>query len=398
MRRRRAFTLIMFMLFTFEVTSMVLPALQDTLYAQRGGGGSRGGSGGGGRSAHSSGMNRSSPSRSGSTRGSSQRSSPQAQNRGGGGRQSGPSARNNNNRRGASRNRNRRSTRNRNRHRSRRVHRSRRFRRGPWIHHAFFHPWGFYRRRWVGLAFITVVAFSTIANSPSTTTYVYSGVTYYHMNPWYRKVLHDGDEGYILTSAPVGHTADELPDGAETIEVDGQTYHYAEWSFWQAASAGGYEVVEPPLGAEVSTIPEEAVEEEEGDVSLYHFDTMFFTQDENDAGQTIYRVEPRPPEEEIDEIPADSPSFEADGETFYYVNLAFYVEYEENGKTGYTNGEPEIGAQVDSLPDVVTTVEEDGVTYYQFDTVFFEQVEDSDGSTFYEVVGSPDGDDEEVEN
>ena len=109
-------------------------------------------------------------------------------------------------------------------------------------------------------------------------------------------------------------------------------------------------------------------------------------------------MEPQPAEEEIDSIPKGSPSFVADQETYYYVEYSFYVEYEENGKTGYTNGEPEIGAQVDSLPDEVTTLEEDGVTYYQFDTVFFEEVEDSDGSTFYEVVGSPDGEDEEVEN
>ncbi len=45
-----------------------------------------------------------------------------------------------------------------------------------------------------------------------------------------------------------------------------------------------------------------------------------------------------------------------------------------------------------------TTVEEGGVTYYQFDSVFFEQVEDDNGGIFYEVVGSPDGSDQEVEN
>ena len=45
----------------------------------------------------------------------------------------------------------------------------------------------------------------------------------------------------------------------------------------------------------------------------------------------------------------------------------------------------------------MTTVEEGGVTYYQFDTVFFEEVEDEGGQTFYEVVGSPDGSEEEVE-
>ena len=88
----------------------------------------------------------------------------------------------------------------------------------------------------------------------------------------------------------------------------------------------------------------------------------------------------------------------ADGETYYYVNYSFYVQYEENGKTGYVNGEPEIGAQVTTLPDEVTTVEEGGVTYYQFDSVFFEEVEGDDGSTFFEVVGSPDESDVEVEN
>jgi hypothetical protein len=62
----------------------------------------------------------------------------------------------------------------------------------------------------------------------------------------------------------------------------------------------------------------------------------------------------------------------ADQETYYYVNYNFYLAFEENGKKGLVNGEPETDAQVDTLPDEVTTVEEGGVTYYQFDTVFFE--------------------------
>ena len=243
-----------------------------------------------------------------------------------------------------------------------------------------------------------MAVFASTANSSQSTTYTYNSVTYVYYNPWYRKVLYDGEEGYILTTAPVGHKVDALPDGAETVQVDGETYYYAEWSFWQAASGGGYVAVAPPAGAEVSAIPEEAQREEEGGVVLYQFDEVYFSQDTNDAGQTIYRVEPQPPEEEIDEIPAGSPSFVADAETYYYVTNAFYVEYEDNGKTGYVNGEPEVGAQVDELPEEVTTVEEDGVTYYQFDTVFFEAVEDEGGTVFYEVVGSPDGSDEEVEN
>ena len=128
-------------------------------------------------------------------------------------------------------------------------------------------------------------------------------------------------------------------------------------------------------------------------MQLYQFDYLYFTMTTNDAGSEVYVVEPAPPEEELDEIPQGSPSFVADGETYYYVNLNLYVEYEEDGQTGYVNGEPEIGAQLDELPDGTTTIEEDGRTYYQFDMVFFEEVQDESGNAFYEVVDSPDGSD-----
>lgn len=203
--------------------------------------------------------------------------------------------------------------------------------------------------------------------------------------------MYDGEEVYVLTSAPVGWETEQLPEGAETIQVEGATYYYADWSFFQAASGGGYVVASPPEGAEVSAIPEEAVVHEEGDVELYQFDNLYFTKTTNEAGREVYLVEPAPPEEELDEIPAGSPSFMADGETYYYVNFNLYIEFEENGQTGYVNGEPEIGAQLDVLPEGATTIEEDGRTYYQFDMVFFEEVEDESGSPFYEVVDSPDG-------
>ncbi len=139
--------------------------------------------------------------------------------------------------------------------------------------------------------------FAAIANS-STTVVVHSS-TYYHYNPWYRKVLFEGEEGYVLTSAPVDWETDTLPDGAETIEFEGTTYYYADWSFFKEASGGGYVVVEPPVGAEVSAIPEEAVAHDEGDVPLYQFDRLFFSKTTNDAGREVYLVEPAPPEEEL---------------------------------------------------------------------------------------------------
>lgn len=342
----------------------------------------------GGRSSQSSGsVNRGGSARSGSTqRGSTSGRSTQPQTRSNrstaqrGGRSTG--------RRTSTRRRST-STRSRSRTRSRRVSQSRRYRNRGWRNHRYWRHQRWYGGFWVGRVLIRWATFAAIANS-STTVVVYS-TTYYHYNPWYRKVLYDGEEVYVLTSAPVGYEADALPEGAETVQMDGATYYWAEWSFYQAAPGGGYIVVEPPAGAEVTTIPEETVEHDEGEDTLYQFDNLYFTRTTNDGGALVYVVEPQPPEEEIDEIPSDAVSFVADGETFYYVNFNLYVEFEENGQTGYVNGEPEIGAQLDELPEGTETIEEDGVTYYQFDMVFFEEVEDENGNAFYEVVDSPDG-------
>jgi len=191
----------------------------------------------------------------------------------------------------------------------------------------------------------------------------------------------------VPTTAPVGYETDELPGGTQTVEHDGATYSYVDGAFYQAKSGVGWIIVQPPVGAEVKSIPEDAVQhDDEGDVEMYQFDRSYWSKVTNDAGETVYRVEPQPPAEEIDEIPEGSPSFVADGETYYYVNFNWYVPYDENGKKGYTNGEPDLDAQVDTIPEGVTELEIDGVTYYQFDSIYFEQVEDEDGTTFYQVV------------
>ena len=97
-------------------------------------------------------------------------------------------------------------------------------------------------------------------------------------------------------AAPVGWETASLPDGAETLQVEETTYYYHEAAFYQNTPGGGYVVVKPPVGAEVSSIPEEAKAPNEEEPDLYQFDKTFFTKDTNDAGKTIYRVEPQPPE------------------------------------------------------------------------------------------------------
>ncbi len=328
---RHSYKFIAYVMLLSQVAMTVLPAIAE---AQQRRGQTTG------RSARSSSnVNRSSTARSGSTNRavtpSRSRSTPQA-------RSNRSTAQRSGSRNTARRTSTRRSSTVRagTRNRTRRVNRSRRFRRGRWRHHRFWRHRRWYGGFWVGRVLITTAAFVAIANSSNSTTYVVHSTTYVRVNPWYRKALHDGDEVHVLTTAPVGWETEALPDGAETVELEGTTYFYADWSFFQAAAGGGYVVVEPPVGAEVSAIPEEAVAHEEGDVTLYQFDKLFFTRTTNDAGREVYLVEPPPPEEELDEIPAGASSFVADGETYYYVNFNLYVAFEENGRTGYVNGEP----------------------------------------------------------
>jgi len=226
---------------------------------------------------------------------------------------------------------------------------------------------------------------------------VYGSTYYYYEDDWYREVIYEGENGGVLTLPPVGYALEALPSGAETLQHEQVTYAYAGGAFYQPNSGGGWIVVESPVGAEVSSIPGGAVQlDGEGDPEIYQFDTASWSKVTNAAGQTVYRVEPPPPQEEIDEIPPGSVSFVADGETFYYVDYNWYVAYEENGKQGFTNGEPDIDAQVETLPEGTTDLEIEGVTYKQFDTIYFEEVEASSGKAFYQVVDLDEADIVEV--
>ena len=162
-----------------------------------------------------------------------------------------------------------------------------------------------------------------------------------------------------------------------------------EMTAWHQDSFNGWPVGEgyDPVVHELEFMDEGGVAYEANGVRIIHWPTSH-TKD----GATSYRLDWNGRSLcYIDSIPAGSVSFVADGETFYYVDFNLYVEFEENGQTGYVNGEPEIGAQLDELPEGTTTIEEDERTFYQFDMVFFEEVEDEQGNPFYEVIESPDG-------
>ena len=211
------------------------------------------------------------------------------------------------------------------------MYHSHRYRTARWRHHLYWHHRRWYSGWWIAGVLITTAAFVAIASSSQTQTVVVTGTTYYHYNPWYRRALYEGEQVYVLTSPPAGYEVERLPQ-VETVTAGGTRYYYADADAAFYKDAGEkFVVVAAPVGAEVSSIPKDARAADEEGSDLFIFDPTSFTRTTNSAGKTVYRVEPQPPAEELKEIPQGSPSFVADGETYYYVNYSLYVQYSENG-------------------------------------------------------------------
>lgn len=218
------------------------------------------------------------------------------------------------------------------------------------------------------------------------TVVVYGSTYYYNDGIWYTRAVNEGETVYVITEAPSGYEVEGLPDDTEVLEVEGQTYYLSEHTFYQQIQRDGkdiYVVVDPPAGAQVSSIPENVVEHEEGDVTVYQYDATFYTPEISEGGDQVYEIQPRPAEEELDDMPDHAVSFVVDGETYYYVDRGLYVAAAEGG---YVMAEPELGGIAPQLPDGATVINEGDDTYFQLDTVFFKQTDDG-----YEVIPAPDG-------
>ena len=53
----------------------------------------------------------------------------------------------------------------------------------------------------------------------------------------------------------VGALVNSVPSDTETISVGDRTYYYSQGSYLESADSGKYEIVAPPVGATVSTLP-----------------------------------------------------------------------------------------------------------------------------------------------
>ncbi|RLB88777.1 MAG: hypothetical protein DRH10_07045 [Deltaproteobacteria bacterium] len=92
-------------------------------------------------------------------------------------------------------------------------------------------------------------------------------------------------------SAPTGAEISSLPN-ATTLEVGDKTYYVSDNTFYEQIKREGkdlYVVVDPPLGAEVKSIPKDAVEIKVDGAAYYQYDIVFYRKI-SDPKRTTYVI------------------------------------------------------------------------------------------------------------
>jgi hypothetical protein len=96
----------------------------------------------------------------------------------------------------------------------------------------------------------------------------FGGVPYYYDDGIYYQ---PADDGYQEVYPPMGAQIPSLPDGAIQVEAGGQVYYYAGGAFYVQQADGTYAIVQPPIGAIVPELPPGANQVSINGTTAYQF-------------------------------------------------------------------------------------------------------------------------------
>jgi len=105
-------------------------------------------------------------------------------------------------------------------------------------------------------------------------------------------VVHAGFRGYYRPHVygNVGLFVNVLPFGYYPFFWGPNQYYYYGGTFYQPGANGGYEVAAPPVGAEVPSLPEGAQSIAINGIQYYEYNGVYYQQITKDDGKTTYVV------------------------------------------------------------------------------------------------------------
>jgi hypothetical protein len=183
------------------------------------------------------------------------------------------------------------------------------------------------------------------------------GNTYYHYN--------HGNYGTYYRPR-LGFAIGVLPYGYYPFYFGDYEYFYSDGLFYEYDN-DQYTVVEPPVGAEVTTLPDNAQSIVINGQQFYEVDGVYYKPVTKDDGTLVYEVAGK------------------DGE----------LDTGDNGGGDVNNAPPapQIGDIVSQLPQGSHKININGqVMYMSPDGIYYQSFADQNGNTEYKIVGLPDED------
>jgi hypothetical protein len=186
------------------------------------------------------------------------------------------------------------------------------------------------------------------------------GTTGYHGGAFYRTGL--GYYGY----PHLGFYLGVLPFGYYPFYWGSSLYYYYGGVFYSPYDNGGYQVTEPPVGAGIPTLPDDAQPIKIDGVQYYELDGVYYKESVDDKGKKIYVVAGK------------------DG----VLNTGDEVTDPNAAVTA-----PQVGDVVNQLPDDCRKVTLNGKKYYVSpNSIYYEKVTGPDGNIAYRIASLPNDD------
>jgi hypothetical protein len=152
-----------------------------------------------------------------------------------------------------------------------------------------------------------------------------------------------------------------LPYGCYPFYWGDNLYYYGNGFYYQY-DGGQYTVVEPPVGAEVTSLPDDAKPIMINGEQYYESKGVYYQPVKKDDGTTVYQVAGK------------------DGEL-------------NTGQTGVAAVTPRVGDIVPQLPADCRKVRLNGATYYiSADGIYYQETADANGNKAYKIVALDSGD------
>ncbi len=126
-----------------------------------------------------------------------------------------------------------------------------------------------------------------------------------------------------------------LPPGYATVYIGGAPYYYADGIYYQP-SAGGYQEVYPPAGAEVSQPPDGSIPIQVGDLVYYFAGGAFYAQQPDG----MFAVVAPPIGAIVPDLPPGAVQTVINGTVVYQFNNVYYRPVFVNGVTQYQIFQP----------------------------------------------------------